>query len=336
MLSALSLWALSDILFPFVVALIAAYFLDPAADRLQTWGCSRMNAVLLIIAAFFGTILLAGALVFPMLAGQLSALVERLPEYAAALRSDVIPDVNKMLQKIDPDYMKQAQDAIGGISKGAIGVAAGAAKSVWLSGMALVDVLSLVFITPVVTYYMMKDWDDIAKAARDCIPRRCRETVLSCLGEIDDAMAGYIRGQTAVCLILAAYYSVGLSLAGLEYALFVGLATGLLCFIPYVGFGVGMAAGMAIAFLQFPSWHNVAAVAGVFMVGQVVESTVLTPKLVGGRVRLSPAWVIFGIMAGGALFGFAGVLLAVPVSAAVGVVARRACGAYLRSGFYNS
>jgi predicted PurR-regulated permease PerM len=216
--------------------------------------------------------------------------------------------------------------AIGWLGRGVGDVARG--------GIAIANLLSLIFITPVVTFYMLRDWDRLIAHIDSLLPREYAATVREQAKAIDHTLAGFARGQASVCLVLAAYYASGLMLVGLPFGLVVGLAAGLLTFIPYLGAATGFVVGMAIALANFDSWTAIIAVAIVFAIGQVIESNVLTPRLVGNRVGLHPVWVIFALLAGGALFGFVGILLAVPSAAAIGVLVRFATGRYMESPVY--
>ena len=203
-------------------------------------------------------------------------------------------------------------------------------------GAAVANTLSLIIITPVVTFYLLRDWDNIAATVDGWLPRAQAPTIRELASEVDRTLAGFLRGQGTVCLLLGVFYAIGLTVAGLDFGLVIGLIAGLLSFIPYVGSIVGLLLSVGLAFLQFDDWLRVAVVAGIFFVGQALEGNVLTPRLVGGRVGLHPVWVIFAILAGGTLFGFVGVLLAVPVAAVIGVGTRFALTRYLDSPYYDA
>jgi predicted PurR-regulated permease PerM len=203
-------------------------------------------------------------------------------------------------------------------------------------GVAIANLLSLIFITPVVSFYLLRDWDRLVAQVDSCLPRGSVGVVREQAGLIDRTLAGWVRGQFTVCLVLGTYYAAGLTLAGLDFGLVIGLLAGLLSFIPFVGAAVGLVGSVGLALVQFDDWLRIAIVAGVFFVGQAVEGNFLTPRLVGDRVGLHPVWVIFALLAGGALFGFVGVLLAVPVAATLGVLVRFLLQRYLESDMYGS
>jgi predicted PurR-regulated permease PerM len=203
------------------------------------------------------------------------------------------------------------------------------------SGIAILNLLSLILITPIVAFYLLRDWDKVVRRLDTYLPRRHAQTIREQLAIIDDTLAGFVRGQINVCLILGTFYAVGLSLAGLKFGILIGLATGLLVIFPYVGLMVGMGAGLTLAFFQFDTLQPVFTVLGVFVIGQMMEGYFFTPKLVGEKVGLHPVWVIFGMLAGAALFGFVGILLAVPATAVIGVLIRFAMQQYLHSQYYQ-
>ncbi|MGH7186923.1 MAG: AI-2E family transporter, partial [Pseudomonadota bacterium] len=202
-------------------------------------------------------------------------------------------------------------------------------------GLALVNILSLLFITPVVTFYLLRDWDRIVKQIDALLPREHAETIREQARLVNETLSGFVRGQATVCFLLGGFYAVALSLAGLDFGLVIGLIAGALSFIPFVGTIFGFVASVGLAFAQFDQWHRIAIVVAIFLVGQFVEGNFLTPKLVGDRVRLHPVWIIFALLAGAALFGFVGLLLAVPVAAVIGVLIRFAVSRYTASPLYG-
>ena len=192
--------------------------------------------------------------------------------------------------------------------------------SLWNGGVAVFNVFSLIIITPIVAFYLLRDWDVINAKVDSWLPRQNAPTIREQFLAIDGTIAGFVRGQSTVCLVLAALYGISLTVIGLKSGLMVGIGAGLISFVPYLGAAMGMVIGVGIAIVQFPEWSMVAIVGGVFLVGQILESYVLTPRLVGNRIGLHPVWIIFALLAGGALMGFAGVLIAVPAAAAIGAL----------------
>ena len=327
-------YVLSDVLMPFVAGMLVAYFLDPVADRLEAKGCSRTVATSLITAAFFVIVVALLLLLIPLLQGQVAGFASRVPKYVAALREHAGPLVEWLTESL-ADQEGSLGDAAGGYAGQVLAWAGAVLQKIWSGGMAVLNLLSLALITPLVAFYLLRDWDRIVARIDALLPREQASVVREQVAEIDRTMAGFVRGQATVCLILGTFYGVGLTIVGLDFGLLVGLGTGLISFIPYFGMLVGLAVGFGIALAQFSEWVPIALVAGVFAIGQLIEGNFLTPKLVGEKVGLHPVWIIFALLAGGALFGFTGVLLSVPVAAAIGVLVRFAVGRYLGSALYQ-
>ncbi|MFQ5784379.1 MAG: AI-2E family transporter [Alphaproteobacteria bacterium] len=331
----LCLYVLRGILLPFVAGMAVAYLLDPIADRFESWKLSRTQATSVITALF--VIAAAGAfvLLLPLLHQQLIDFIGRLPDYVNGLREFAAPLTETLLARLAPEDVARVQDAFAGASDRAVGWALGIVGGIWQSGLAIVNLLSLLFITPIVTFYLLRDWDRIVAWIDALLPRAHAEVIRTQVRLIDETLAGFVRGQGLVCLLLGVAYAAGLTAVGLDFGLIVGLATGLVSFIPYFGAIFGLVVSVGMALLQFDEPLRVGLVAAVFVAGQVLEGNVLTPKLVGERVGLHPVWVIFGALAGGSLFGFVGILLAVPVSAVIGVLVRFAVGRYVASALFR-
>ncbi len=326
---------LSSILLPFVAGMLTAYFLDPVADRLEARKIPRGIATALILLAFF----LCGAgvitLLFPMLQRQIVDLAILLPGMVDAARQSIEPILREFLAGLPPDTMAEIKTSVGNIAGKVASWVTGMLASVWSGGVALFNMISLVVVTPVVAFYLLRDWDLITAKIDSWLPLGARPTIRDQLGEIDLTLAAFVRGQATVCLVLALVYGIGLSIVGLKSGLLVGLGAGLISFIPYLGAATGLTIGVGIALFQFDDFITIATVAGIFLFGQTLESYVLTPRLVGDKVGLHPVWIIFALMAGGALFGFTGILLAVPVAAVIGVLSRFAIKRYLESPLYH-
>ena len=325
---------LRDILLPFVAGMAVAYLLDPIADRLEAWGLSRTMATVVITVLFMVVVVVAMLLLLPLLYQQLLDLIARVPAIAGGLRDTLVSLSETLFASLGPDEFERARAALAGFTDDLVGWAMGLGKGLWQSGLALVNLLALLFITPIVTFYLLRDWDRIVAKIDNLLPRAQAADIRAQLANIDEALAGFLRGQGLVCLILAAFYAIGLTLAGLDFGLIVGLTAGALSFIPYVGAITGFVVGVALAFLQFDDLVRVGVVALVFIVGQVAEGNLLSPKLVGERVGLHPVWVIFGALAGAALFGIVGILLAVPATAVIGVLVRFGAERYESSALY--
>jgi predicted PurR-regulated permease PerM len=327
---------LRHILLPFVVGAALAYLLDPLANLLIRRGINRLVAALLIIALF--VIVFAGILVViaPVLVDQLAALVGKLPGYLERLQVLVADPSHSWLLKMMGGTSGATQGSLGVLMNKLVGYLTDVLSTLWTKGEALLSLLSLFVITPVVTFYLLVDWDRVVSSLDSLVPVPQRQTVHELAGEINEALSGYVRGQLLVCVILGVYYAVGLTLAGLNFGLLIGVVSGFLTFIPYVGSLTALVVSFAVAVAQFyPDWTHILIVVGVILVGQFLEGNVLSPKLVGGSVGLHPVWLIFALLAFGYLFGFLGLLLAVPLAAAVGVLTRFALGRYRSSAFYT-
>ena len=331
----LLLWLLSPILLPFIAGLAIAYLLTPLTDRLERMGLHRVAAALIIITLVVLAIILAILLVAPILGGQLSSFIDNIPGYVAKLRSLVTESSNPWVQKIVGSGIA-SDKAIGDLVTQGAGYLTTLLKSLWSGGSALISLFSLIVVTPVVAFYLIYDWHKMIGAADSWIPVHQRDTVRELARQTDAAIAGFVRGQSAVCLILGTFYAVGLSFAGLNFALLIGLISGLITFIPYVGSMTGLILALAVAVAQFwPQYTPILIVLGIFLLGQFLEGNVLSPKLVGDSVGLHPVWLMFALLAFGYLFGFVGLLVAVPLAATIGVLCRFALRRYLESSLYT-
>jgi predicted PurR-regulated permease PerM len=327
---------LRHILLPFVMGAALAYLLDPLANLLTGRRINRLFAALLIMAVF--VIVFAGALVLvaPVLVDQVAAFMGKLPSYLERLEALVADPSHSWLLKIMGGGSGATQASLGDLMNNAVGYLTGMLSTLLTKGEGLLSLLSLLVITPVVTFYLLVDWNRAVSALDGLIPLRQRETVHRLMAEINEALSGYVRGQLLVCAILGAYYAAGLTLAGLNFGLLIGVVSGSLTFIPYVGSLTALVVAFAVAVAQFyPEWGHIFIIVGVVLVGQFLEGNVLSPKLVGGSVGLHPVWLIFALLAFGYLFGFVGLLLAVPLAAAIGVLMRFAVRRYRASAFYT-
>jgi predicted PurR-regulated permease PerM len=330
------LWLLSPILLPFVLGMAIAYVLDPLANRLTKRGVSRLVAALIILGGFVLAFALMLLLIAPVLAKQFSAFIDNAPAYALRLQSLVSDPDHPWLKRIVGDNLVGADKSVGDLMNQAMGYLTQFLASLWAKGQALISIFSLGIITPVVAFYLICDWDRMVGTVDRLIPLPQRESVRSLGREIDVTISAYVRGQSGVCLILGSYYAVGLTLTGLSFGLLIGVASGLISFIPYVGSLTALVLSLGVAVAQFfPDWSRIVIVAGVVLVGQFLEGNVLAPKLVGHSVGLHPVWLMFALFAFGYLFGFVGLLLAVPLAAAAGVLTRFAVRRYRESPLYT-
>ena len=326
----------SSILLPFVAGMVLAYFLDPVADWLERHGLSRLAATIAILTTFVVSFVLALMVIVPILATQFAGFAANLPAYLATLQS--------LITEFDPGWLERTigvdaqslREALSGLISQGAGFMTGLFQSLWTSGLAIINIGGLLVVTPVVAFYMLLDWDRMIAKVDSWIPRDHVGTVRRLAKDINTATAGFLRGQGTLCIILGVLYALGLTIVGLNFGLLIGLFAGLISFIPYIGSLVGLVLSVGVAFVQFwPDWTMVAVVAGIFFAGQFVEGNILQPKLVGKSVGLHPVWLMFALFAFGSLFGFVGLLLAVPASAAVAVLVRFALARYLDSPMYR-
>jgi predicted PurR-regulated permease PerM len=331
------LLVLRGILLPFVAGFALAYLLDPLADKMQRIGIGRLGASLLILVLFVLIFIITLVILIPFAAQQVGAFVERLPSYVARLQQLAVEQGGPLIERLGgTTALPEMQTSVGNLISQGIAWLGAFLQSLWSGGQALLSIFSLLVVTPVVAFYMLVDWDRMVKTVDSWLPMRQRENIRSIAHDIDQAIAGFVRGQAMVCIILGTFYAVGLSVIGLNFGALIGMTSGILSFIPYVGSLTGLILSMGVAIVQFwPDWTMILATLGIFVFGQFVEGNILSPKLVGDSVGLHPVWLMFALLAFGALFGFVGLLLAVPLAAAIGVIARFALGQYLSSPLYR-
>ena len=331
-----ALWLLSPVMLPFVAGIVLAYLLNPLARRLEKLGIARPAAGLVIIVLALVTLIVIVLLLVPILAGQLSAFIDRLPGYVTRLQSLISEPGHEWLTKLLGEKLPDASKSVGTLVTQGAGWLASFLQSLWSGGKTLVSILSLMVVTPVVAFYLLCDWDRMIATIDGWVPLPQRETVRALAREIDAAIAGFVRGQTSVCLILGAFYAVALAFTGLNFGFLIGFMAGLLSFVPYVGSLTGLVISIGVAVAQFwPNWTPIVAVLVIFLVGQLLEGYVLAPKLVGRRIGLHPVWLMFALFAFGYLLGFVGLLVAVPLAAAIGVLIRFGLRQYLASPLYR-
>lgn len=328
------LYLLRGALLPFVAGMAVAYLLDPLADRLQRWGWPRWLAAFAIVAAFIAAFVVVLLAVVPVIAGQVVDLISRVPELVSNLRDEVEGLLKQVRKALTTTQAKQVDAALSAHAARIAEWVGTMLGSVISGGAAMLNLLGLLLITPVTAFYLLRDWDEIVARINQLLPQREGDAVRGVLREIDDRLSGFVRGQVLVCALLGAWYAIGLSLVGLNFALVVGISAGVLSVIPFIGNVLGLGTSLLIAFWQFDDWPPIALVAAVFLSGQVLEGNFVTPKIVGDRVGLHPVWLIFAVTAGSYLLGITGALLAVPVAAAIGVLVRFSIEQYLKSSLY--
>ncbi|MEL7344616.1 MAG: AI-2E family transporter [Pseudomonadota bacterium] len=321
------LWFLGDVLMPFLLGGAIAYCLDPIADWFERLGLSRLASVIVITVFAVILFITLTLLVLPLLLEQSVGLFQALPGFVDNIQTTLterfpsLMDSDSQLRQSLLSLGQQLQNRGGQIVDAVLG-----------SALSLVNVAVLVVLTPVVTFYLLLDWDNMVARVDALLPRDHRPTIRRLAGQVDTTLASFIRGQGTVCLILGTYYGVALMVVGLNFGLLVGAVAGLISFIPYVGAVVGGLLAIGLALFQYwGEWGWIAAVAGIFFAGQFFEGNILTPKLVGDSVGLHPVWLLFALSVFGLLFGFVGMLIAVPLAAIVGVFVRYGIERYQQS-----
>lgn len=327
----LALWYLGNVILPFVLGGAIAYFLDPVADKLEESGFSRAAATTTITLAALLIFVVLALLVIPTLIEQAVSLFNTAPQLFADLQNFLgerfpgILDEGSTLRTSLATLGQTVQERGGELL-----------QSVLSSAMSIINVVMLFVIVPVVAFYLLYDWDRMVAAVDDLLPRDHAPVIRRLASEVDATLASFVRGMGTVCLILGTYYAIALMLVGLQFGLVVGFVAGLLTFIPYLGAIFGGALAIGLALFQFwGDWLSLGLVALIFVIGQVIEGNVLTPKLVGRSVGLHPVWLIFALSVFGTLFGFVGMLVAVPVAAAIGVFIRFISSQYRTSRLYR-
>ncbi|MEM6620746.1 MAG: AI-2E family transporter [Pseudomonadota bacterium] len=314
----LALWFLSDALLPFVLGAAIAYLTDPLADFLEAKGLSRVLATVLITVVSLTIAVVAILLIIPVLVDQVRQAVADAPVYIDQIRgvmAALLPEV-----QTEGTFLNRA---VSNLRDNAEQWSVSLLAKIWSGGIALVNFIAVMFVTPVVAFYLLMDWDRMVEGFDDYLPREHRASIHQIMKELDRVMAGFVRGQLTVCMILGCFYAVCLMFVGLDFGLLIGVFAGLVSFIPYVGSVLGGVISIGVATAQF--WDNpvwIVAVAIIFVIGQAIEGNFLTPKLVGDKVGLHPVWLMFALSAFGVLYGFVGLLIAVPAAAAIGVVGR--------------
>lgn len=335
------LYALGPVLTPFIAAAILAYALNGGVDYLDQRRVGRLPipralAVVLVMLLFLSAVSALVLIVIPVLQIEIPLLLAQIPAFLVRLDKVLTPRLQEMGIRIKLDGsgirgMLTQQFAAGGDE-----IWTTVLSSARIGGTRVLGWLATLILIPVVLFYLLLDWHNMLRKISGAVPRRWVANTVSMAQEVNVLLAQYLRGQLLVMLVLAAYYSIGLTIAGFDVALPVGILTGLLVFIPYLGFGLGLILALIAAVLQFSDWSGLIAVAVIYGLGQVIEGFFLTPRLVGERIGLNPLAVIFALLAFGQLFGFVGVLLALPASAVLMVAFRHLRHHYLRSSFYNA
>ncbi len=335
-LSVLLLNTLAPVLLPFVVGLTLAYFLNPLVDALDRAGIPRGLSATLILLLTVCVVVAAFVFIVPVLVSQAESLIAALPAEGARLKALIETTARERLGPRYPEVEAALGKAIAGLSDAVPGMATSLAQSLWSQGTAAFSFLSLMLVTPLVFFYGLLDWPKLVAKVDIWLPRANAPQIRALASEIDGRVAAFIRGQGTVCLVLALFYAAALSALGLKYGLLVGFLTGIFSFIPFAGWALGLVTATGLAAIQFwPDLLQIALITAVFLAGQVLDAAILSPQIVGSKIGLHPVWLIFALLTFSYLFGFLGLLVAVPVAAALGVIVRFALNSYLGSSVYH-
>ncbi len=332
----LAIWLLRSILLPFVLGVALAYFLDPLVTKMIGRRLGRTTCSIIVLVLFFGIFIAIGLLIIPLVAEQVAAFISQVPEYyerTAELVEPLIIRASELIGTDAPDQLQQTGiEALEKIAQ----FAGNAALGVLEGGASLVGLLSLLAITPLVAFYLLVQWPSLVERVNRWYPRDHADTIRDLVHQVDSVLKGFVNGSALIIASLSTFYAIGLSVMGLQYGLTIGLIAGAISFIPYLGTAFGLIAAVGVALFQFwPGLVMPVVALVIFVVGQLVADYVLTPRIMGDKVQLHPLWVIFGIFACGTLFGFIGMIIAVPITAVIGVLARFFMAQYEESDVYR-
>lgn len=332
----LLLYLLAPILAPFIIAAVLAYISDPLVDRLEARKLPRTLAVVAVFVSLTLVAVIALLVLVPMIERQIDVFTQKLPNYLNLFQHKLLPYIYQTLGISETDALSfDLKSSLQSYWGSASGFTQHALASVTRSGLAFAGLVANLLLIPVVTFYLLRDWDHLVARVNELIPRRSQPVVARLARESDEVLGAFLRGQMLVMLALAAIYSIGLSIVGLDLAVLIGMSAGMISFVPYLGFVAGILFAGIAAVVQFQDMMHLGYIAIVFGIGQAVEGMLLTPLLVGDRIGLHPVAVIFAVLAGGQLFGFIGVLLALPLAAVIAVILRYLHERYLESSLYS-
>lgn len=331
----LFIWIFKSVLTPFVLGIVIAYLLNPLVKRFTTTGFKRTTSTILILLIFF--VFAIGLVIFiaPIVAKESKDLITALPSYMDQIFALIAPYKDWIQANIGGDYVADAKTFLKENISKILSVSGGIAGGIAAGGQAFLGALTTLVLAPLVAFFMMKEWPVITGWVEDLIPREHEKMIKGLILQIDLKLAGFIRGQLTIAVMLGIIYAIALTIAGLNYGFLIGLTAGFLSIIPLVGSTLGLIVSVAVAWFQAGDLDYVAVIAAIFIVGQLIEGNILSPKLLGDSVGLHPLWILFALMAGGSLFGILGMLLAVPVAAVVGVLISFAIGQYKKSALYK-
>ena len=330
------LFQIKDILSPFISSILIAYLLDPLTVKLEKLGVKRTYTVSFIVILFFTILIIFFVKVTPALFDQIKDFLVALPKYEEYINSTLLVKIENITSKIDKKFGAEIHNHLSGVASKIFTYFINILGDLFNSSIAVFSMIALIFFTPILVFYCLRDWSNLVKNIKTLIPIEHKILIQEQFKQIDQVLSACIRGQLTVCFILAFYYSLTLSLLGLSYSLLLGIFAGLLTMIPFIGFLISLSLALLIAILQFSDMFHIYLTLLIFLFGTSIESYVITPKLVGEKIGLHPVWIIFALMSGGCLFGFIGMFLALPCAAIIGVIVRSIIKVYLASKVYKN
>lgn len=316
------LYVFSPILMPFLISLIFAYALHPLTTRLQKIGLSRTVATSLMVIAVLGLIVTIVLVAFPFLRDELRKLSSSLPATIAYLSEQYLPTIKTFVSQFSSEFSGQLETKLTDHASKILNWVLKALASLFTNTLAFANVVSLILLSPLLIFYLLRDWPKMISYLETLVPPHMKHSTTSVFSDMNTTLSGFFRGQALVCFLMGIYYTIGLKLLGVNYAFTIGIVSGVLTFIPYVGFFSGLVAAVGVALAQFEGFKEVLLVILVYGIGNILEGFVLVPKCVGDKLGLHPLWVIFALLGGGLIFGFLGLLLAVPLAGILAVVLR--------------
>lgn len=320
----------------FFVAFVLAYLLNPSVNKLASWKVPRSVATVLMMTLFISFFMTLVSILSPILYHQSVLIIKKISGYQEQMQSHIIPQFMMWMDGVSPVLLIKVEEAVTAATQNALSVTGNLVSKLMQSSSVAINIISTLVLVPIIAFYILRDWQGIVAKAFDIIPNRMRAIIQELTHELDLTMAGYLRGQTYACLLMAAYYAIMLSALQIEASLVLGFCSGLLIIVPYIGAACAGLVCALIAGLQYNNLYYAVAVLGVFVIGNFIESNFISPKIIGDTIGLHPAWFLFGVIVGANLLGFLGILVAVPLTAALGTVIKFAVAQYKRSDFYKA
>ncbi|MEQ9115401.1 MAG: AI-2E family transporter [Rickettsiales bacterium] len=325
-----------NVIAPFLGSFVIAYLFSPVAEKIhEKTKISRWFISLLIVAVIFILFILIWVTLIPVIYDQIAHFAGNIPQYKVFIKSNVYPKVESIVRKFDASYVTKLKQNLDNVFTIFFQAGVDLLNKIWKSGYAVINIITAIFLVPLVSFYMIRDWNKIYDNVLDIVPVKSKSNIRKLFNDINRALSGFIRGQLNICIILAIFYSIALSVIGLKYGVFIGITTGLISFIPFIGLTSGFIISLIVSYFQDASWHGVMMVCVVFGIGNLIES-LISPKIVGNKVGLHPIWVIFALIVGASTLGFFGMLVAIPVAAVLGVILRFFIEMYKDSSLFSN